>query len=95
MGAKDGSFEMFLFGYESKSRRYSCHDAGHDTGQRLRVEVRDGRIHDAGNSGSNPRIVIKIDTEGSEYDIVDKPVGRDFSRQRETDLWRTAWEPRL
>jgi len=76
LGAKDGSFEMFYSDTKVNLGGYSFHDAGSDTGQRLRVEVRDAgsMMRELGIKSAD---VIKIDTEGSEYDILTS-LGRDF-----------------
>ena len=76
LGAKDGSFEMFVSDTESNLGGYSFHEAGSNVGRRIRVEVREARsmMRELGIESAD---VIKIDTEGAEYDIVTN-LGRDF-----------------
>jgi FkbM family methyltransferase len=76
LGAKDGSFEMFHSDTKINQGGFSFHQAGSNAQQRLRVEVREARsmMRELGIEAVD---VIKIDTEGSEYDILTS-LGSDF-----------------
>ena len=76
LGAKDGSLEMFHSDTEMNLGGFSFHQAGSNAEQRLRVEVREARsmMRELGIESAD---VIKIDTEGSEYDILTN-LGHDF-----------------
>ena len=76
LGARDGSFEMFHSDTETNLGGYSFHEAGSNVGDRVRVEVREARsmMRELGIEAAD---VIKIDTEGAEYDIL-TTLGRDF-----------------
>jgi FkbM family methyltransferase len=76
LGAKDGSFEMLHSDSNQNMGGYSFHEAGSNAEKRIRVEVREARsmMREIGVESAD---VIKIDTEGSEYDILTN-LGRDF-----------------
>ncbi|MFL6582636.1 MAG: FkbM family methyltransferase [Burkholderiales bacterium] len=76
LGAKDGSFEMFYSDSKVNQGGFSFHQAGSDVEQRVRVEVRDAKsmVQELGIQSAD---LIKIDTEGSEYDILTR-LGKDF-----------------
>jgi len=76
LGAKDGSFEMFHSDTATNLGGYSFHEAGSDAGRRVRVEVREARSM-MQELDIEVADVIKIDTEGAEYDILTS-LGRDF-----------------
>jgi FkbM family methyltransferase len=79
LGAKDGAFEMFYSDSNVNQGGYSFHQAGSDIEQRVRVEVRDAKsmVQELGIESVD---LIKIDTEGSEYDILTR-LGADFLRK--------------
>ena len=76
LGAKDGSFEMLQSESNTNLGGYSFHKAGSNAEKRISVEVREARsmMREIGIESAD---VIKIDTEGSEYDILTN-LGRDF-----------------
>jgi len=76
LGAKNGSFEMLHSDSNKNMGGYSFHEAGSDAEKRISVEVGEARsmMRDIGIESAD---VIKIDTEGSEYDILTN-LGRDF-----------------
>ena len=76
LGAKDGSFEMLHSDTNDNMGGYSFHEAGSNVDKRIRVEVREASsmMREIGVESAD---VIKIDTEGSEYDILTN-LGRDF-----------------
>ena len=76
LGAKDGSFEMFYSDTPKNQGGFSFHQPGSNAEQRLRVEVREAKsiMQELGIESAD---VIKIDTEGSEYDILTN-LGHDF-----------------
>lgn len=76
LGVKDGSFECYHSDTDTNLGGYSFHESGSDTGRRVRVEVREAKsmVQELGLRSAD---VIKIDTEGSEYDILTN-LGKDF-----------------
>ena len=76
LGAKDGSFEMLHSDTNDNMGGYSFHKAGSNAEKRISVEVREASsmMREIGVESAD---VIKIDTEGSEYDILTN-LGRDF-----------------
>lgn len=78
LGKADGSFEMFRSDSQANLGGYSFHEAGSDVGQRTVVQVREARAM-MREFGLESADVIKIDTEGSEYDIL-TGLGREFLR---------------
>jgi len=79
LGARDGSFEMLYSDSKKNMGGYSFHPAGSNAEKRISVEVREARsmFREIGIESAD---VIKIDTEGSEYDILTN-LGRDFLRK--------------
>lgn len=76
LGASDGFFEMFYSDTPINQGGFSFHPAGSNAEQRLRVEVREASST-MRELGIDSVDLIKIDTEGSEYDILTN-LGRDF-----------------
>lgn len=76
LGKADGSFEMFHSDSQTNLGGYSFHEAGSNVGQRVVVQVREARsmMRELGLDSAD---VIKIDTEGSEYDILTS-LGKEF-----------------
>jgi hypothetical protein len=77
LGRDDGSFELFSSASESNFGGFSFYGAGSNTARKVRVEVR--------AAGSMMQEldhvdVIKIDTEGAEYDILTSLDRRFLSR---------------
>lgn len=69
LGRENGSFEMFFSDSESNLGGFSFHRAGSDVAQKIHVEVRsaDSMMRELELDRAD---VIKIDTEGAEYDII-------------------------
>lgn len=76
LGAQDGSFEMLHSDSVENLGGYSFHAAGSNAEKLIRVEVREARsmMREIGIESAD---IIKIDTEGSEYDILTN-LGRGF-----------------
>ena len=76
LGAKDGAFEMLYSDSNKNLGGYSFHEAGSNSEKRINVEVRDAgsMMREIGLESAD---IIKIDTEGSEYDILTS-LGRNF-----------------
>jgi FkbM family methyltransferase len=76
LGAKDGSFEMLYSDSVENLGGYSFHEAGSNAERSIRVDVREARsmMREIAIESAD---VIKIDTEGSEYDTLTN-LGRDF-----------------
>jgi len=79
LGRDDGSIEMFVSDSESNFGGFSFYPAGSNTHQKLRVEVRsaESMMRELGLDHAD---VIKIDTEGAEYDIITSLHGNFLSR---------------
>lgn len=69
LGAKDETLELFASDNPSNFGGYSLHAAGSDTSKRARVPVRSVAAV-LGELGLERIDVIKVDTEGAEYDIL-------------------------
>ena len=69
LGRENGSFEMFTSDTETNLGGYSFHSAGSNVSRKVRVEVRsaESMMRELALDHAD---VIKIDTEGAEYDIL-------------------------
>lgn len=69
LGAADGELEMFASANPVNFGGFSLHPAGSDASRRVRIQVRNaaGALRELGITQVD---VIKIDTEGAEYDIL-------------------------
>ena len=76
LGSRNGTLEMFHSDSDSNLGGYSFHPVGSNQGKRINVEIRDAgaMMKELGLASAD---VIKIDTEGSEYEIITR-MGRDF-----------------
>lgn len=69
LGRENGSFEMFASDSESNLGGFSFHSAGSNVKHKIRVEVRSAESMML-ELALDHADVIKIDTEGAEYDII-------------------------
>jgi len=69
LGAKDATLELFASDSPLNFGGYSLHETGSDTSKKISIPVRNAAAALA-EIGVNAADVIKVDTEGAEYDIL-------------------------